>query len=471
MTRLEDRQILVRDIEQACAEGTRLAAACALAGIDARTLRRWKAGAGLLQGDRRPDAERPVPSHALSEAERAQIVAVANEPRFAETPPARIVPALADEGIYIASESSFHRVLRAHGQMNRRGRAQPPRTSRPPTTHIATRPGDVWCWDVTFLPAQIQGRWFYFYLILDLYSRKIVGFEVHDTDSAEHAAHLARRTALAEGVHAKPVRPVLHGDNGATLKATTVLAMLHWLGIEPSYSRPRVSDDNAFAEALFRTAKYRPEFPPKGFADLDAARQWAARFVHWYNQEHRHSGIRYVTPAQRHAGQDGPVLAARHGFLPRARSRNPQRWSGQTRTRKPVGAVTLNPERDIIIRAATSRKSRFPVRSAAACLPVLTRQRPRSRSATQEMGGAEPPAATRSLPCQREHGEDGEHRTFSGSEHRGTLITSRKSAISGHLRRKHSGSGILDRRNSLPTLSGNYIDTHRSDRRNFRDRN
>jgi putative transposase len=135
-----------------------------------------------------------------------------------------------------------------------------------------------------------------------LYSRKIVGFEVHDTDSAEHAAHLVRRTALAEGVHAMPVRPILHGDNGATLKATTVLAMLHWLGIKPSYSRPRVSDDNAFAEALFRTAKYRPEFPTKGFADLDAARQWAMirAVVH---HEHRHSGIRYVTPAQRHVRQ------------------------------------------------------------------------------------------------------------------------------------------------------------------------
>ena len=165
---------------------------------------------------------------------------------LAETPPARIVPALADEGIYIASELSFHRVLRAHGQMHRRGRAQPPRTSRPPTTHIATGPGEVWCWDVTFLPAQVQGRWYYLYLILDLYSRKIVGFEVHDTDSAEHAAHLAKRAALAEGIHAKAVRPVLHGDNGATLKATTVLAMLYWLGIKPSYSRPRVSDDNAF---------------------------------------------------------------------------------------------------------------------------------------------------------------------------------------------------------------------------------
>jgi putative transposase len=391
MTRLEDRQILLRDIAQARVEGARLAPACALAGIDARTLQRWKAGEGLTRGDRRPDANHPVPSHALSEAERARIIEVANEPRFADTPPAQIVPALADEGIYIASESSFHRVLRAHGQMNRRGRAQPPRASRPPTTHIASRPGDVWCWDVTFLPAQIQGRWFYFYLILDLYSRKIVGFEVHDTDSAEHAAHLARRTALAEGVHARPVRPVLHGDNGASLKATTVLAMLYWLGIKPSYSRPRVSDDNAFAEALFRTAKYRPEFPLKGFADLDAARAWAARFVHWYNQQHRHSGIRYVTPAQRHAGQDERVLDARHALYQDARQRNPQRWSGPTRNWSPLGAVTLNPERDIIIRAATSQ-----IQLSGSIGEPAFRSRPGSAQAAARNAGDGRSGATRS---------------------------------------------------------------------------
>src|ERR1700761_4231327 len=202
MTRLEDRQTLISQITQARMHGARLAPACALAGIDVRTLQRWQSDDGLPRSDRRPDADRPVPSHALSDTERAQIIAVANEPRFADTPPARIVPALADEGIYIASEASFYRVLRAHGQINRRGRAQPPRTSRPPTTHIAIGPAEVWCWDVTFLPAQIHGRWFYFYLILDLFSRKIVGFEVHDTDSVDHAAHLARRTALAEGVHA-----------------------------------------------------------------------------------------------------------------------------------------------------------------------------------------------------------------------------------------------------------------------------
>ena len=351
MTRLEDRQALLHAIEAARTGGARLASACALAGIDPRTAQRWQAGDGLARGDRRPDADRPTPSHRLTAAERARIIAVANEPRFAETPPARIVPALADEGTYIASESSFHRVLRAAGQMNRRGRAQPPRPSRPPSTHIATRPGEVWCWDLTFLPTQVQGRWFYLYLILDLFSRKVVGFEVHETDSADHAAHLARRTALAEGIHASRPRPVLHGDNGATLKATTVLAMLTWLGIAPSYSRPRVSDDNPFVEALFRTAKYRPAFPPKGFADLDAARQWAAGFVHWYNHEHHHSGIRYVTPAERHAGQDRALLGHRHALYQQARERNPRRWSGQTRNWTPIAAVTLNPERDAVVQA------------------------------------------------------------------------------------------------------------------------
>ena len=159
MTRLEDRQILIDQIAEARANGARQAPACVLAGIDPRTLQRWRKNDGVTRGNRRPDAIRPAPSHALTAEEQARIVEVANEARFAETPPARIVPVLADEGVYIASESSFHRVLRAQGQMNRRGRARPPRPSRPTTTHIAAGPGDVWCWDVTFLPATVQGAW------------------------------------------------------------------------------------------------------------------------------------------------------------------------------------------------------------------------------------------------------------------------------------------------------------------------
>ena len=407
MTRLEDRQSLVRDIEQACGAGARLAPACAVVGIDARTAQRWKTGDGLSHGDHRVDAVRPEPSHALSEAERARIIEVANEPRFADMPPARIVPMLADEGIYLASESSFHRVLRAHGQMHRRGRAQPPRKSGPPRTHIATGPGQVWCWDVTFLPSQVQGRWYYLYLILDLYSRKIVGFEVHDTDTAEHAAHLARRTALSEAIHAMPRRPVLHGDNGATLKATTVLAMLHWLGVVPSYSRPRVSDDNAFVEALFRTAKYRPAFPQKGFSDLSIARQWASRFVLWYNHEHRHSGIRYVTPAQRHAGHDRTLLAERHAIYQAARERNPRRWSGATRNWTPITVVALNPERDSFALPLTS-----PPRLLGSIGGSASPSRPGDPRATACNVGDGRSGATRSHAQRSEHGEDGEHRTF-----------------------------------------------------------
>jgi transposase InsO family protein len=349
MISLEERQEMAAMIKQARCEGARLKVACNVSGIDARTLQRWETNRGLENGDARPRAHRPVPAHALSAQEREQILRVANEPRFAALPPARIVPALADEGIYIASESSFSRVLRAHGQTRHRGRAKAPRRILPPSTHVATGPRQVWTWDMSYLPTQVLGVWCYLYLILDVYSRKIVGFEVHQTDDSEHAVALLRRTALAEGLHSMSKKPVLHGDNGSTLKATTVLAMMYWLGLKASYSRPRVSDDNAFVESLFRTAKYRPEFPAKGFADLLQAREWASSFVHWYNHDHKHSGIRYVSPAQRHAGEDREILAARHGIYAQAKAAHPRRWARHTRNWNPIAVVTLNPERDSVV--------------------------------------------------------------------------------------------------------------------------
>ena len=163
--------------------------------------------------------------------------------------------------------------------------------------------------------------------------------------------NLLRRTALAEGIHILPNKPVLHGDNGATMKATTVLAMMRWLGLKASYSRPRVSDDNSFVEALFRTAKYRPQYPVAGFANLDEARAWASRFAAWYNHDHRHSGIRYVSPAERHNGQDHNILARRHALYLDARAANPRRWARHTRNWQPIGAVTLNPERESVVTA------------------------------------------------------------------------------------------------------------------------
>lgn len=353
MIALEDRQRLVRDIEQARAAGARLAPACDVVGIDPRTLQRWQDDGGAVVPDRRPEALRPTPAHALSQAERAEILRVVNDARFAALPPAQIVPRLADEGVYLASERTFYRVMHAANQVAHRGRAKAPEATRAPTTHVAQAPGQVWCWDVTWLPRRVSGQWFYLYLILDLYSRKIVGYEVHDADTGEHAAALLKRTALAEGIHAAATKPVLHGDNGQSLKATTVLAMLQWLGIAPSYSRPRVSDDNAFVESLFRTAKYRPGFPVKGFTDIAHARNWAQAFVDWYNHEHRHSGLRYVAPAQRHRGEDRELLQRRHALYQEAKRRHPRRWSRHTRNWTPVNAVTLNPDRDTLATAWT----------------------------------------------------------------------------------------------------------------------
>ena len=168
MILIADRRSLAQDIQIARDAGARLKQVCDIAGIDARTLQRWKAQEGLTKGDGRPQALRPLPSHALSEAERAKLLSVANEPRFCAVPPARIVPMLADEGVYLASESTFARVLRAHGQTAHRGHAKAPRARRPPTTHIATAARQVWCWDMTYLPATVIGRWFHLYLILDL---------------------------------------------------------------------------------------------------------------------------------------------------------------------------------------------------------------------------------------------------------------------------------------------------------------
>lgn len=180
------------------------------------------------------------------------------------------------------------------------------------------------------------------YVIMDLYSRKIVGWEIHGNESGAHARELVHRTVLSEGCIDSPI--VLHGDNGSPLKAETVRVLLDRLGITPSYSRPRVSNDNAYVESLFRTCKYTPSFPAKGFETLEAARQWVASFVWWYNHVHQHSGIKFVTPHERHEGLDTFILAQRHALYQAKKMEHPRRWSGQTRNWTPVGEVWLNPE-------------------------------------------------------------------------------------------------------------------------------
>lgn len=267
----------------------------------------------------------------------------ANLPEYRNRSPRQIVPLLADKGVYIASESSFYRVLAENGQLAHRDRARPSRP-RKPAPHVARRPNEVWSWDITYLKSNVRGRFFYLYLVVDVFSRKIVGFDVHDQECADLAAKLVARTVAAERVDRR--RLVLHADNGGPMKASTMLATLERLGVVPSFSRPRVSDDNPFAEALFRTMKYRPEYPSKPFVSVADAAAWVARFVTWYNDEHLHSGIRYVTPSARHDGRDAAILAGRRRVYTAARRRAPNRWSGQTRNWTEVGAVFLNPVKE-----------------------------------------------------------------------------------------------------------------------------
>ncbi len=331
---------LIREAVQA---GCRLSPACAELGICLRTFQRWvREGDEMIGADGRTTRVLPAPAHKLSEAECEQILAVANSAEFASLPPSQIVPTLADRGVYLASESSFYRVLKQASQQHHRGRAKKP-SERVVTSHCSSGPNQVWSWDITWLPAAIKGQYFYWYMMLDVFSRKIVGHEVHVAESSELAAQLMRKASLAEGLGGRSL--VLHSDNGSAMKGATMLATLEHLGVAASFSRPRVSNDNAYAESLFRTCKYRPDYPRKPFSSLEEAQAWTQKFVRWYNQEHKHSGLKFVTPAQRHTGQAAVILAARERLYTAAKSSNPRRWSGPTRNWELQDEVWLNPER------------------------------------------------------------------------------------------------------------------------------
>ncbi|RDH87553.1 MAG: IS3 family transposase [endosymbiont of Escarpia spicata] len=343
VTSYPERQERVKWIGEAVASGARKALACEEAGITIRTLQRWTQD-GDIGEDQRSKAQRPEPGNKLSEQERRKIVETCNQPKYASLPPSQIVPMLADKGEYLASESSFYRVLQEAGQLNHRGRSKAKQRRQPPTTHIAQSANEVWSWDISYLPSSVRGQYFYLYLIMDIYSRKIVGWEVHDCEGGEEAAALIQRTVLAEHCFRKPL--VLHADNGSPMKSQTMRIKLYDLGIIASHSRPRVSNDNPYSESLFRTLKYCPQWPSHGFESVQAARKWVSQLVRWYNEEHHHSQIRFVTPAQRHMGEDVAILAKRDQVYTQAKKKNPSRWSGETRNWAPVASVALNPERD-----------------------------------------------------------------------------------------------------------------------------
>ena len=339
MSTLTERSNIIALVGQAIADGARQDRACEVISLSERTLQRWQRDQS--RGDLRP-VRVQQPKNALSAQERQAVLAVAHSEEFGHLCPSQIVPRLADQGKYIASESTFYRLLKAENQLQHRGAERPPIKRSKPRALVATAPRQLFSWDITYLPTLVLGCFFYLYLFMDIFSRKIVGWQVYDCESSELAGEVMRDICLRENI--APNQVVLHSDNGSPMKGATMLATLQDLGVVPTFSRPSVSNDNPYSESLFKTLKYRPEYPERAFESLLAARQWVDEFVHWYNQEHRHSAIRFVTPHERHEGLEAELLLRRVEVYEAAKTATPHRWSGSTRNWEPVTVVHLNPD-------------------------------------------------------------------------------------------------------------------------------
>jgi transposase InsO family protein len=335
-----DREQAVILITEACNAGARKSKACDILGLSMRTVERWEKENGFQ--DQRKLVRR-VPMNKLTQEQRNMVISTTNNATYRDLPPCKIVPLLADVGQYIASESTFYRILRAENQLTHRLASRSAKHHRP-EAYEANGPNQVWTWDISYLPTQVAGLYVYLYMIVDIYSRKIVGFSVHDQELSSHAANLIMQACMDEGVLRDQL--VLHSDNGVPMKGATMLATLEKLGVVPSFSRPSVSDDNPYSEALFRTVKYHPTFPMLDkFGTILDARQWSEKFVCWYNNEHLHSALKFVTPQQRHSGADKTIRANRHLVYQIAKAQYPERWTGQTRDWSLPDTVNLNPNK------------------------------------------------------------------------------------------------------------------------------
>ncbi len=337
---LSDRKHLSGLIEEAVNSGARRSECCRVLEFSVRTLQRWEKDPE--QADRRRGPSKSPKQ--LTEAERQTVITVATSVEYRDLPPSQIVPRLADRGVYVASESSFYRILKKSALTTHRMNARP-RTYLRPVPVIATAPNKVWSWDITYLKSPVRGQYFYLYMIMDVFSRKIVGYEVYLTESADYASALIVDATKRHGVGREQL--TLHSDNGGPMKGATMLATLQKLGVVPSFSRPRVSDDNPFSESLFKTLKYRPSYPDGAFANIAEAREWVERFVTWYNTEHRHSEINYVTPESKHEGHDFEILKKRTLLYEQAKATNPLRWTKEVRKWTQITEVLLNPTKEM----------------------------------------------------------------------------------------------------------------------------
>jgi len=309
-------------------------AACRAFGVSPRTWRHRRQLADGRQGERasraKPANEHVALSWRIGDDERARIRAILCSERFCDLAPAQIYPALLDDSIYLCSERTMYRLLAEADLIGDRRRGHRRRAHTKPRL-LATGPNQVWSWDISRLRGPVVRVWFYLYVVLDIYSRKIVGWSLDTVESDKVAKRLIERICTREAISADQL--TLHADRGAQMTSNTIAELLEDLGVTRSFSRPRTSDDNPYSEAAFKTIKYRPDYPDR-FDTIDDARTWMRRFVAWYNHDHYHSALAYLHPADVHAGVTGPIIDARQGVLDAAYTAHPERF----RNKAPVAA-------------------------------------------------------------------------------------------------------------------------------------
>jgi putative transposase len=290
-----------------------------------------------------PHRKRQSP-RALSAGEQQQVLGALHSERFMDQAPAQVVAALLDEQTYLCSERTMYRLLKAHGELReRRDQLRHPSYKRPEL--LATAPNQLWSWDITKLLGPAKWTYFYLYVILDVFSRYVVGWMVADRESSALAEQLIGETCARQGI--LPGQLTLHADRGASMKSKPVALLLADLGVTKTHSRPHTSDDNPYSEAQFRTLKYRPGYPER-FGCVQHARQWSGETLDWYNTEHHHSGLGLMTPEQVHYGRAQALRQRREHILSVAYAVHPERFvRGVPQPPKLPTAVWINPPREV----------------------------------------------------------------------------------------------------------------------------
>ena len=295
------------------------APACAALAVSRATVHRHRA---RLAAPAAIPKARPRPARGLSDVQQQAVLDLLHAPRFADQAPTEIYATLLDEGAYHCSIRTMYRILDANAEVReRRNQLRHPAYSKPEL--LAQGPNQVWSWDITKLKGPTKWSYFYLYVIIDIFSRRVVGWCVADAESATLFKALFDDTITKHNV--PPGQLTLHADRGGPMKAKSTALMLADLGVTKSHSRPHTSNDNPFSESHFKTLKYQPTFP-KRFGCIEDAKAFCRAFFDWYNQQHHHAGIGLMTPDQVHYGQANPVYAARQETLDQAFRDNPERF-------------------------------------------------------------------------------------------------------------------------------------------------